>query len=207
MTASAVIVDLGLGNLRSVARAVERAGGRPQVTDRPEDVRAADRLVVPGQGAFGACMRALDQGLGEALQQAVHRGVPYLGICLGMQALFASSDEAPGVAGLGWLGGAVRAFGPELRDPMSAARLKVPHVGWNEVVGEHPLLPARGWFYFLHGYYCVPEDSRVQVARTDYGGPVCAAVARDNVFACQFHPEKSHVEGERLMSRFLGRWS
>lgn len=204
---SVVIVDLGLGNLRSVARACERAGGRPSVVADPETVRRADRLVVPGQGAFRDAARALAEGLGDAVREVIAAGKPYLGICLGMQTLFERSDEAPGAPGLGLYRGAVVRFADDMRDATSGERLKVPHMGWNEVSGQHPLLPTWGWFYFTHSYHCVPQEDSLVAARADYGGAFCAAVARDNVFACQFHPEKSHREGHRLIQRFLEPWT
>lgn len=197
------IVDLGLGNLRSVARAFERAGAEAAITSDPQTVRAAPRLVVPGQGAFRDAARALEGGLGGALREAIDAGRPYLGICLGMQTLFERSEEAPGAPGLGVLAGEVRRFAEPLHDPRTGARLKVPHMGWNEIEGRHELLPDRGWFYFVHSYYCAPRDDALTVATADYGGAFCAAVARGSVFACQFHPEKSHDEGARLVERFL----
>jgi glutamine amidotransferase len=138
----------------------------------------------------------------------VDKGAPYLGICLGMQALFASSEEAPGCAGLGLFAGSVRRFPRDLRDPRSGERLKVPHMGWSEVSGDHPALAGQRWFYFVHSYCCVPEDPAVIAGTCDHGGPFCAAVARDNVLAVQFHPEKSGASGHALLARFLeARWS
>ncbi|MFW6051466.1 MAG: imidazole glycerol phosphate synthase subunit HisH [Myxococcota bacterium] len=201
------IADLGLGNLRSVARAFERAGAEATITDDPDRVGAADRLVVPGQGAFRDAARALDDGLGDAVRSVIAGGRPYLGICLGMQALFERSEEAPAEKGLGLYAGEVRRFAEDMRDPQTGERLKVPHMGWNEVSADHPLLPAWGWFYFVHSYHCVPADDSLVVGRADYGGPFCAAVGRDNVFACQFHPEKSSREGHLLIERFLTQWS
>jgi imidazole glycerol-phosphate synthase subunit HisH len=203
---SVTIVDLGLGNLRSVARAFERAGATASVVSDPDAVRRADRLVVPGQGAFRDAARALGDGLGAAIREVIAAGKPYLGICLGMQALFERSDEAPGAPGLGLYEGPVVRFVDTMRDPATGERLKVPHMGWNEVSADHPLMPASGWFYFTHSYHCVPAEERLVAARADYGGPFCAAIARDNVFACQFHPEKSHREGHGLIQRFLTPW-
>lgn len=203
-----VVVDLGLGNLRSVLRAVERAGGHPALERDPDVVRRAPRLVAPGQGAFRECASALDSGLREALTEAIGAGVPYLGICLGMQMLFERSDEAPGARGLGVLAGGVERLRADLRDPDTGEPLKIPHVGWNEVVAHHALLPERAWFYFVHSYHCVPADPAVVVGTASYGEPICAAVARDNVLACQFHPEKSQDAGHRVLVRFLeARWS
>ncbi|MBX3276078.1 MAG: imidazole glycerol phosphate synthase subunit HisH [Sandaracinaceae bacterium] len=209
MSAPRVLVaDTSMGNLRSVARALERAGAHVAVTDDPDALRAAPRLVVPGQGGFGECALAFSRGLGDAVREHIASGRPYLGICLGMQVLFEASAEAPGARGLGLFAGTVErlAAAPDPDDPRR--RLKVPHMGWNEVEGRHPLLPEREWFYFVHSYACVPRDPALRVGETDYGQPICAAVARENVFACQFHPEKSQRAGARLLERFLERrWS
>lgn len=120
-----------------------------------------------------------------------------------MQLLFATSDEAPGECGLGVFAGHVARIAGDVRDVESGARLKVPHMGWNEVTGRHPILPSTGWFYFVHSYVCVPEDDALTVATADYGVPLCAAVARGPLFACQFHPEKSQDAGARVLERFL----
>jgi glutamine amidotransferase len=197
------IVDLGLGNLRSVARAFERADAKPELVSRADEIARAGRLVVPGQGAFRDAAAALEGGVGEALRAHVGTGKPYLGICLGMQVLFESSEEAAGSSGLALFPGHVARFPDGMRDPETRERLKVPHVGWNVVRGRHALLPHEGWFYFVHSYRCVPASGELTVATADYGGPFCAAVARDNVLACQFHPEKSQAEGARLIERFL----
>lgn len=204
-----LLVDTSMGNLRSVARALERAGAEVETTADPERVRAAERLVVPGQGAFGDCAKALDAGLREAIGEHLAKDRPYLGICLGMQVLFEGSEEAPGARGLGVVRGAVRRFGDDLCDPSDPARrLKVPHMGWNEVAGRHPLLPERAWFYFVHSYYCAPEDRSLEVGTAEYGAPFCAAIARGAMFACQFHPEKSQRAGAALLARFVeGSWS
>jgi glutamine amidotransferase len=206
-----LVVDLGLGNLRSVARALERAGAAPRVSGDPDVVRRASRVVVPGQGAFRDCARALEgpRGLGEALREHLVRGTPYLGLCLGMQVLFDGSDEAPGCAGLGWFSGHVARLPAGMRDPESGERLKVPHVGWNEVRrvagprGLHPGLPERAWFYFVHSYHCVPRDPTIVVATATYGLELCVAVARDHVLAVQFHPEKSQDAGARVLEWFV----
>lgn len=200
---SAIIVDLGVGNLRSVARAVERAGASATISADPDALRGAHAVIVPGQGAFRDCAAALERGFGPALREAIASGKPYLGLCLGMQVLFEHSEEAPGSRGLGVFAGSVRRFAPDLRDPASGQRLKVPHMGWSEVQGSHRYLPERGWFYFVHSYYVVPADAALTVGRARYGGEFCVAVARDNVFACQFHPEKSQEEGRALLARFV----
>ncbi len=204
MNHDVVIADLGLGNLRSVARAVERAGGKPTISAEPDALRKAARVLVPGQGAFRDCALALQHGFGEALREVIASGTPYLGLCLGMQLLFEASEEAEGQAGLGFFAGSVVRFGRDTRDPLTSERLKVPHMGWNEVQGQHAFLPERAYFYFVHSYYCAPTDASIVVGRAHYGLDFCAAVAKDNVFACQFHPEKSQAEGHVVLSRFLG---
>jgi glutamine amidotransferase len=199
-----VLVDTGLGNLRSVQKALEAAGGTVVRTRDPEAIRRADRVVVPGQGGFGRCAVALAGGLAEALHESRARGVPYLGICLGLQVLFEGSEEAPGAKGLGWFSGTVRKL-------QAADGLKIPHMGWNQVElasGGHPALSAAGgdqtWFYFVHSFHAVPEDPSVVRGVSGYGpNRITAAVARDNVLATQFHPEKSQAAGLALLGRFL----
>jgi glutamine amidotransferase len=202
-----VVVDIGMGNLRSVSKAVETAGAGSVAVVRsrdPEVVRRADRIVVPGQGHFGAYADGFDGGLREALTEAVGRGVPYLGICLGLQVLFESSEEAPGVAGLGWFKGAVQKLTP-------APGLKIPHMGWNALElenGGHPVLEAAGgagaWMYFVHSFHAVPTEPGVLRSAVSYGpNRVTAAVGRDNVLGTQFHPEKSQAAGLALLAAFL----
>ena len=196
------VVDSGSGNLRSVERALAQVGGSPIVTRDPDVVRRADRVVVPGQGAFADCMAAMERtGLGEAVREVVRAGKPYFGICLGLQILFDESEEHGPVKGLGLLKGKVVRF--------PAGKLKVPHIGWNQVTpakGEVLLrgIPAGSHFYFIHSYYAVPADP-AQVALTcDYGAAFCAAVRVENLFACQFHPEKSQALGLALLANFVG---
>jgi glutamine amidotransferase len=205
VTLRVVVSDLGLGNLRSVERALVRAAGAEgldvavSLSKDPDELRRADKIVVPGQGGFGACARALEGGLGDTLREAIARGTPYLGICLGLQILFARSEEAEGVPGLGILAGDVT----RIRAP----GLKIPHTGWNVVVpgaSSHVLVPrAPTYFYFVHSYVARPSDPSVVAATTSYGEELVAAVAKDNVFACQFHPEKSQKDGLDLLGRFL----
>ena len=202
------IVDLGLGNLHSVAKAFERAGAKAELSADPSVLLRADRLVMPGQGAFKECAHALRGEVGDAVREWIDSGRPYLGICLGMQALFESSEEAPGEKGLGIFAGTVQRFDRDLSDT-DGNPLKVPHIGWNQIESRHPVFENGEWYYFVHSYYCVPSDESLIVATTDYGGPFCSAIARDNVLACQFHPEKSQHAGARVISHFLGdiSWS
>jgi imidazole glycerol-phosphate synthase subunit HisH len=208
-----VVCDVGLGNLRSVERALRTAssasGAAPvevEVTSDPRAVEKADRLVMPGQGGFGDCARALSGPLGDAVREHVRRERPYLGICLGLQVLFASSEEAPGCAGLAIFEGHVERVRGGL-DATTQAPLKVPHVGWNEVApadGHAGLLAAgRQHFYFVHGYVVVPRDRTLVAGTTEYGEAFVSAIARGNLFACQFHPEKSQQAGLALLARFL----
>ncbi|MGD0837798.1 MAG: imidazole glycerol phosphate synthase subunit HisH [Polyangia bacterium] len=201
------IVDTGSGNLRSVEKALTLAGATAFVTADGDQVLAADKVVVPGQGAFGACMAGLARGGGvlrEAILAALRAGKPYLGICLGLQVLFDSSEEDPGCTGLGVVSGRVERF-------VLAPPLKVPHMGWN-CCQRNPAralpdilatIPDETYFYFVHSYYPAPLDPRDVVLRAEHGHSFCAAIARDNIFACQFHPEKSQRAGLALLSRFV----
>jgi glutamine amidotransferase len=201
------IVDPGSGNLRSVEKALTLVGGDAFVTRDADQVAGADKVVVPGQGAFGACMAGLmhDGGsLRDAVLAAIRAGKHYLGICMGLQLLFPSSEEEPGCAGLGVLPGKVVRF-------KIAPPLKVPHMGWNAcqrppVAATSPLLTDTAddtYFYFVHSYYPVPDDARDVALVAEHGQRFCAAVARDNLFACQFHPEKSQRAGLSLLARFV----
>jgi glutamine amidotransferase len=208
------VVDAGLGNLRSVVRALEATGAADDVrlcTDARAIADAA-RVVVPGQGAFGDAARALrpDEPLGAAVLASIRAGKPYLGICLGMQVLFDSSEESPGHPGLGVYAGAVRRLPGDARDA-DGRRLKVPHIGWSRIAvrGFHPLFASpyqAPWFYFLHSFHAQPADASLVAAVCAYGElPVTAAVARDNVMGVQFHPEKSQDAGLDLLRAFV-RW-
>lgn len=200
-----VVLDYGAGNVRSVLRALERSGARATLTADVERVRSADRLVFPGQGAFPDCMERLrSAGLDEAVRAQIDSGRPFLGICLGLQTLLDRSEEHGGTQGLGVVAGDVVAFEP-------ADGLKVPHMGWNEVVlteqgRDHPVLaslPRRQHYYFVHSFHARPEDPSWVVAEAEHGPAFCAALARDNVLACQFHPEKSQAAGDALLQAWL----
>jgi glutamine amidotransferase len=201
-----VVADLGLGNLRSVERAIARAAAEDgaaevRVTGDAATIRAADLLVFPGQGAFRDGAAALATEAGGAIAEHVRAGRPYFGICLGLQLLFEASDEAPGARGLGVFAGAVRRLGgPNLAD---VGDRKVPHMGWNVVhalrAGTPIAATAGEHFYFVHGYAAVPDDASLVAAEASYGARLTAAVHRGNVFAVQFHPEKSQAAGAALL--------
>ena len=188
-----------------MARALARSGLEPDVTSEPERVRTADAVVLPGAGAFADAMSNLRaKGLDEAVVDAIEAGRPYLGLCLGLQVLFEESEEHGPVRGLAVLRGRVVRFAETGED---GRRRPVPHIGWNEVCcqGPHPMLaalPERDRYYFVHSYHVVPADPGLVVGTTDYGGPVVSAVARERVFAVQFHPEKSQTAGRRLLDAF-----
>ena len=192
------ILDYGMGNIRSVSKAVDRAGGRPLVTSDPGEAAGADAMVVPGVGAFGACMEGLrERGLDRAVLEFAEGGRPLLGVCLGMQVLFERSEEGD-ATGLGILRGGV------VRLPSD---VKVPHMGWNEVewTSRPPLVEGLDGgvrFYFVHSYACVPEEP-VTVGETEHGVRFAAAVARDNLFGTQFHPEKSGDAGLRIYENLV----
>lgn len=202
MTESIALIDYGAGNLRSVANALRAAGANGViVTSNPDIVAAADRIVLPGVGAFAHCRDALTQvdGLVDALEQRVRvDGVPFLGICVGMQLLADSGEEHGTHAGLGWIGGTVRLMEPA--DPSA----KIPHMGWNDVrpATPHPLV-VPGEAYFLHSFHMDVTDPADIIATSDHGGPIVAAVARDNIAGVQYHPEKSQAYGLATIERFL----
>ena len=196
------IVDYGMGNLRSVQKALERVGQAAEVTGDAERIATAPAVVLPGVGAFGACMQNLTRlGLVEPVRAAIAAGRPFLGICLGMQLLFDESEEFGPVRGLGVLPGRVVRF-------MPAPALKVPHMGWNElrVARRVPQLAGiddGASVYFVHSYYPVPADPGVIATTTTYGPEFASSIAHENVFACQFHPEKSQRVGLRLLENFV----
>lgn len=203
------VIDYGMGNLRSVSKALEHVAPRAtvRVTSDPADVAAADRVVFPGQGAMPDCMRELDaRGLRPAVHDAA-RKKPFLGICIGLQMLFERSDEGD-VAGLGILPGAVHRFPAARMRDERGERLKVPHMGWNTVhqAEAHALWQGIGddeRFYFVHSYYPEAGAPELVAAFSVYGFPFTCAVSRDNIFAVQFHPEKSHTAGLQLLANFV----
>lgn len=206
------VVDYGMGNLRSVEQALcHVAANLPDGADvvlasTPELIESADRVVFPGQGAMRDCMAELDaRNLRDAVKAAA-ASKPFLGICIGLQMLFDHSEEGD-AAGLGILPGQVRRFPTNMLSP-DGQRLKVPHMGWNQVVQRpHPLwsgITDQAFFYFVHSYHVVPDDAAVVVGQTDYGHPFTTAVARNNIFAIQCHPEKSARDGLQLLRNFVG---
>jgi glutamine amidotransferase len=205
------IVDYGMGNLRSVQKAVEKVGHDAVVTRSPQAIVDARAVILPGVGAFRDCMDNLEKlSLVEPVLRAIESGKPFLGICLGLQLLFSESLEFGRHPGLGVIEGVVKPFSRELPDPDRPGRfLKIPHMGWNAVRLCKPspaLAPVRDgeYFYFVHSYYVEPLDEAVVAGRTDYGGEFVSAVAFDNVLATQFHPEKSQQAGLKILEAFAG---
>ena len=200
------IIDYGMGNLRSVEKAIARTGAAVRVTSDPREILEADGVVLPGVGAFGACMDNLaGRGLAEPVRAAVASGKPFLGICLGLQLLFEESEEFGPIRGLGILPGRVVRFRGAALDG-----LKIPQMGWNRLKIRRPVDELGGvdegaYVYFVHSYYVVPSQPDLVVATTDYGVEFAAAIAWKNVFACQFHPEKSQAVGLRLLANFAAR--
>jgi glutamine amidotransferase len=195
------IIDYQMGNLRSVQKGFERVGHAATITCDPDAVRRADKLVLPGVGAFGDAIAELRRRcLVEPIQEAIAAGKPFLGICLGLQLLFEVGHEGGRHAGLGILPGEVVRFD-------LPRELKVPHMGWNELCIRRPApllsgIADRTWAYFVHSYYVVPKDPAVVAAETEYGTPFCSMVWRDNLLATQFHPEKSQAHGLRMLKNF-----
>lgn len=197
------LIDYGMGNLRSVEKALEQVGAEVRVVTSPEPIHGADAVVLPGVGAIGDCVCNLtNQKLAPALREFIESGRPFLGICLGLQALFEDSEESGGVKGLGIFAGSVPRF--------RVTNLKVPHMGWNRLRFAQPKCPLlksieEGSFvYFVHSYYVAPSDRSLVCTTTDYGGEFCSMIWRGNVFATQFHPEKSQAVGLKMLSNFVG---
>ena len=214
MTRTVAVVDYGMGNLRSVSQAVRHvaadSGYEVIVTSRPAEVFAAERVVLPGQGAMPDCMRELrDSGLQDAVLHAA-ANKPLFGVCVGMQMLLSRSEEGP-TDGLGLIGGEVVRFRLGGQVQPDGSRYKVPQMGWNPVFQARPHalwagIPDQAYFYFVHSFYARPSDIRHSVGETEYGGRFTSAVARDNIFATQFHPEKSAERGLALYRNFL-KWT
>ena len=194
------IIDYGMGNLHSAAKALEKVGAQVTVTRDPELVRQADKVILPGVGAFGDCMKNLNEReLAPVIHEVIAAGKPFLGICVGLQLLFEDSEEDPGVAGLGIFKGMVR--------KIAAPGLKIPHMGWNNLEYRTSSslfqgLPPAAYVYFVHSFHAVPTDESCITAVTDYGGQVTAAVGRGVVQAVQFHPEKSSAVGLKILANF-----
>jgi glutamine amidotransferase len=198
------IIDYGMGNLRSVQKAFESLGLDARVTRSAQVIQDAGRVVLPGVGAFGDCMANLERyELVEPIRRAIQSGKPFLGICLGLQLLFTESEEFGTHRGLGIVPGKVRRF--------PAGSLKVPHMGWNAIRITKPAPPLEGvdsgaFLYFVHSYYADPEDRSLICTETEYGAPFASSIGRDNLFACQFHPEKSQTVGLNIIRNF-SRWN
>lgn len=196
------IIDYDAGNIKSVEKALQYLGEEAVITRDREEILASDKVILPGVGAFGDAMEKLHQyGLVDTIQEVVDRRIPFLGICLGLQLMFESSDEAPGVKGLGLLPGKI------LRIPKKGD-MKIPHMGWNDIkikegaklfagLEDHP------YVYFVHSYYLQADDPSIVAATTEYGVTVHASVEKDNIFACQFHPEKSSTVGLQILKNFI----
>jgi glutamine amidotransferase len=214
MTKTVAVIDYGMGNLRSVSQAVlhvaQDSGYEVIVTARPDEIYAAERIVLPGQGAIRDCMRELhDSGALEAVLHAA-ANKPLMGVCVGMQMLLDRSEEGP-ADGLGLIPGEVTRFRLEGQTQPDGSRYKVPQIGWNQVqqTARHPMwedVPDASYFYFVHSFYARPSDPRHSAGETDYGARFTCALARDNIFATQFHPEKSAEHGLTLYRNFL-RWT
>ncbi len=197
-----VVVDYGMGNLRSVSKALERFGGKVKVSSLPSDLEQADKLVLPGVGAFGDAMKELNaRQLGEPILRHLGNQKPFLGICLGLQLLFESSEENPGVRGLSFFKGKVQRF--------KSSVVKIPHMGWNQVSiqNKHPLLTGvadNSFFYFVHSYYAQPEDAGLAAGVCQYGDEAFAAIIGEGaILATQFHPEKSQQAGLKILENFV----
>lgn len=214
MTKTVAVVDYGMGNLRSVSQAVlhvaQGSGFDVVVTSKPDEVYGAERVVLPGQGAMPDCMRELrESGLLEAVLDAA-ANKPLMGVCVGMQMLLDRSEEGP-TDGLGLIHGEVKRFRLEGKTQPDGSRYKVPQMGWNQVMqtASHPIwegVPDASYFYFVHSFYAQPSDQRHSAGETEYGTRFTCALARDNIFATQFHPEKSAEHGLMLYRNFL-RWT
>lgn len=202
------VIDYGMGNLRSVQKALEIVGARAVVTRNPADILSASAVVLPGVGAFKDCMANLHQfGLVDVVHKSIQSGKPFLGICLGLQLLFHQSQEFGQVPGLEILPGDVVGFADKMSNKASGSALKIPHMGWNtvQVQKSNPLfksIPDNSYFYFVHSYFVVPERSEDIATTTDYGIEFVSSVHHENIYAFQFHPEKSQKLGLTLLKNF-----
>ena len=192
------VIDYGAGNLHSVKNALDYIGADAVITGNPEEILRADAVILPGVGAFGDCMASLNRsGLVDTVKTAAKSGKPFLGICLGLQLLFEESEESPGVSGLGIFNGKI------VKIPDRG--LKIPHMGWNniETAKDSKILSGNPFVYFVHSYYLQTEDENLISAYTEYGEKLAVAVERDNIFAVQFHPEKSGDAGMEILRKFV----
>lgn len=196
------IIDYDAGNIKSVEKAILSLGAEAVLTRSKEEILQADHIILPGVGAFGDAMEKLHRyGLVEVIQEAVHRNIPFLGICLGLQLMFESSEESPGVEGLSLLPGKI------LRIPAEDG-LKIPHIGWNSLSYPNPGrlfqgIPEHSYVYFVHSFYLKAEEENIVTATTEYGTLIHASVEKGNIFACQFHPEKSSDVGLTILKNFI----
>ena len=201
VTQMIAIIDYGAGNLRSVEKALEFLGFKAKISAEPAEILAADKIILPGVGAFGVCMDSIRAaGLDGCIREAIHNGKPFLGICLGLQLLFDSSEESPGSRGLSIFKGGNKKI-------PSAPGLKIPHMGWNSIAYDESCPIFRGlgkepYMYFVHSYHIAPEDESAVCATTCYGAEIPVAVWRGNIFATQFHPEKSGDNGLKILKNF-----
>ncbi len=195
-----VVIDYGMGNLHSVRKALEVVGANARVSSRAKDILKADKIVFPGVGSFGEAMKELKRRkLVQPIKDAIAEGKPFLGLCLGLQLLFERSEEAPGVKGLGVLKGEVKRF--------KLKGFKVPHMGWNSIKNKRSdifdKVPDNSYMYFVHSYYVKPKDKKVVLSTTSYGIDFASGVCKDNVYAFQFHPEKSQALGLKILKNFV----
>jgi glutamine amidotransferase len=202
------VIDYGMGNLRSVQKALEKTGGKAMLTDDPEMVARAEKIVFPGVGAFGDAMKELERrGLDRAIKGAIASGKQFLGLCLGMQLLFEKSEEAPGAKGLCVLEGSVKRF------RFKGRALKVPHMGWNRIAKQMARkalgggmlrgVPDGSYMYFVHSYFVEPKEKDLVLTTTDYGRRFVSGICKDNIVGLQFHPEKSQGLGLRILKNFV----
>lgn len=201
------IIDYGAGNIKSVENAMKFLGQEAELTADPETILKAGHIILPGVGAFGDAMARLrESGMDKVIREAAARGIPFLGICLGLQLLFESSEESPGAKGLGILPGKIVRIPDGISE--DGRKRKIPQIGWNDISYPNPGrlfkgVPEHSYVYFVHSYYLQAADPSIVTATTEYGALIHASVEKDNVFACQFHPEKSEKVGMQILKNFL----